>query len=141
MESLEPYDSKDAVDFQTAYLAGYLADKYDVTDSESVGRANERIRKSTEDAFASTVKGYTSVIPESTWIKLSNGKAKYALYPVWLLNTTYNGEKYTFAMNGQTGKLVGDLPMDKGAFWRWFLGAAGIASAVTFAISFLLWLL
>ena len=62
------------------------------------------------DAFAGTVKGYSSVLPESSNILLHNGKAKYALYPVWLLNTTWKGQKYTFAMNGQTGKLVGDLP-------------------------------
>lgn len=47
------------MDFKTAYLAGYLADKYDVTAEQSIDRANERIKRSTEDAFASTVKGYT----------------------------------------------------------------------------------
>lgn len=31
MESIEPFKFEDAVDFKTAYLAGYLADKYDVT--------------------------------------------------------------------------------------------------------------
>ena len=48
MESIEPYRFQDAVSFQTAYLAGYLADKYDVDAEASVERANERIRKSTE---------------------------------------------------------------------------------------------
>jgi len=67
--------------------------------------------------------------------------AKYALYPVWLLNTSWNGKKYTFAMNGQTGKLVGDLPMDKGAFWRWFAGLFAAATALTGALGYLFWLL
>ena len=114
MESIEPFVFSEAVDFQTAYLAGYLADKYDVDAEQSIGRANERIKQSTADAFAATVHGYTTVMPESVSVRLQNGQAKYALYPVWLLNTTWNGQKYTFAMNGQTGKLVGDLPMDKG---------------------------
>ena len=113
MESVEPYDYSDALDFQTAYLAGYFADKYDVTAEESINRANQRVRRSTEDAFASTVQGYATVNAESSSVQFHGGKAKYALYPVWLLNTTWNGEKYTFAMNGQTGKLVGDLPVDK----------------------------
>lgn len=141
MESIEPYDFSQAVDFQTAYLAGFLADKYDVGAEQSVERANERIRKSTENAFASTVNGYATVIPENTNIRLQNGKAKYALYPVWLLNTVWNGQKYTFAMNGQTGKLVGDLPMDKAAYKKWLFGLAGIVSAAVFGISYLLWLL
>ena len=141
MESIEPFDFTDAVDFQTAYLSGYLADKYDVDSEQSITRANERIKKSTEQAFASTVKEYSSVMPESSSVHLKNGVAKYALYPVWLLNTSWNGEKYTFAMNGQTGKLVGDLPMDKGAYKKWLFGIAGAVSAAAFALSYLLWLL
>ncbi len=121
MESIEPFDFSQAVDFQTAYLAGYLADKYDVTSEQSVERANQRIKKSTEDLFAGTVHGFATLETEASNINLSNGVAKYALYPVWLLNTSWEGNQYTFAMNGQTGKLVGDLPMDKKAFWRWWI--------------------
>lgn len=140
MESIEPYDFSEAVDFQTAYLAGYLADKYDVDAKQSVEHANERIRQSTADAFADTVEGYTSVSPESTSIRLQNGKAKYALLPVWILNTTWNGQKYTFAMNGQTGKLIGDLPLDKGAYRKWLFGLTGIVGAAAFVLSYLMWL-
>ena len=117
MESIEPYNFKEAVDFQTAYLAGYLADRYDVDAETSVNRANTRIKTSTEDAFRGTVHGYGTVTPEASSVRLDNGKTSYALYPVWLLNTTYKGEKYTFAMNGQTGKFVGNLPTDWGKFW------------------------
>lgn len=135
MESIEPYDFSQAVDFQTAYLAGYLADKYDVTAENSVERANARIRQSTEDTFRDTVVGYSSVMPEHTGIRLENGKAKYALYPVWLLTTKWKDQTYTFAMNGQTGRLAGDLPMDKGAFCRWFFGLLGGVAAAVFAIT------
>ena len=141
MESIEPYDFSGAVDFQTAYLAGYLADKYDVDSEESIQRANARIKQSTEEAFAETVRGYNTVMPVSTNISLENGVSKYALYPVWLLNTSWNGKKYSFAMNGQTGKLVGDLPMDKGAYTRWLLGITGVCTAIAFGISYLIWLL
>ena len=141
MESIEPFNIGDAVDFQTAYLSGYLADKYDVDAEASIDRANERIKKSTEEAFASTVQGYTSVIPVSSNIHLQNGRARYALYPVWILNTQWNGRKFTFGINGQTGKIAGDLPMDKNAFWSWMFGAAGAAAAAVFALSYLLWML
>ncbi len=138
MESIEPFDFSGAVDFQTAYLSGYLADRYDVDAEKSIERANERIKKSTEEVFEGTVRGYTSVIPESKNIKLSEGKAKYALYPVWLLNTTYNGQKYTFAMNGQTGKFVGNLPVDKKKYWLFWLMFFGIFGALAILILFLL---
>jgi len=141
MESIEPYDWRDAVDFQTAYLAGYLADKYDVGMEESVPRANERIRKSTQDAFASTVTGYTGVTPEGGYVNLLGGTARYALYPVWLLNTTWQGKKFTFAMNGQTGKFVGDLPVDKAASRSWFAAIAAVSGVVLTGLWILSWLI
>jgi len=134
MESVEPFYFEDAVSFQTAYLAGYLADKYDVTAEQSIDRANQRIKQSTEDSFANTVKGYTTVTPEYSNIRLSNGKAKYALYPVWILNTTWKEQKFTFAMNGQTGKFVGNLPLDKGAYCRWLFGLTGIFGLISFIV-------
>ena len=138
MESIEPYNCAEAVDFQTAYLAGYLADKYDVTAEESIKRANARVKRSTEEAFAETVQGYNSVTAENSSVQFHNGKAKYALYPVWLLNTTWNGNKYTFAMNGQTGKFVGDLPVDKAAATRWTAILAVAFTAVTYGAATLL---
>ncbi len=141
MESLEPFNFSEAVDFQAAYLAGYLADVYDVNAEQSKERANERIRKSTEEAFHETVKGYSMVTKESGSIRLKDSKVSYAFFPVWILNTTWNGGNYLFAMNGQTGKMVGDLPLDKSAYRRWLLGLTGAVGTLLFAISYLMWLL
>ena len=141
MESVEPFNFSDAVDFQTAYLAGYMADKYDVDAEQSIERANTRIKKSTADAFAATVNGYATVMPEASNISLRSGSAKYALYPVWLLNTTWKGQKYVFAMNGQTGKIAGDLPLDKAAYKKWLFGLFGASSAALFGLFYLIWFL
>ena len=119
MESIEPYNIKEAVDFKTAYLAGYLADRYDVDASQSIDRANARVKNSVEELFRGTVTpGYDTLVAKSSFVQVGNGTARYALYPVWLLNTTYKGEKFTFAMNGQTGKIVGNLPVDKSRLRR-----------------------
>lgn len=138
MESLEPFDRTKAVDFQTAYLAGYLADKYDVGASACKERANQRIKTSTENAFLQTAIGYSTVVPQASTVKLKNSKVSYALLPVWILNTKYKGKNYMFAMNGQTGKFVGDLPVNWGAFWGWLLGIAGAVTALAYGISCLL---
>lgn len=138
MESIEPFDFTKAVDFSTAFLSGYLADKYDVTREQSVGRANERIKTGAESAFRDTVTGYDTVHCESSSVKFRNAKSIYALYPVWILTTSWNNEKYTFAMNGQTGKFVGNLPVDKGAAVRLFAIIAAVVTAVCFVISLLL---
>lgn len=140
MESIEPYDISGAVPFKASYLPGFLADKYDVDADASIGRANERIKQSTEDAFRSTVNGYSTVTVVDSNVRLENGRARYALYPVWILNTQWNGQKFTFAVNGQTGKIAGDLPMDKGLFWKYLLTVSGAVAALAFACSYCMWL-
>lgn len=140
MESIEPFDVSKAVPFQSAYLAGYLADRYDVDANASTERANVRVKKSVEEAFRETVKGYSSVETENSSVQLYQGKAHYALYPVWLLHTAWKGNKYLFAMNGQTGKFVGDLPVDKGAAGRWMAALTVGITALTYGLAQLLWL-
>lgn len=141
MESLEPYDYNDLVDFQTAYLAGFLADKYDVDEKASEERANARIRESTQAMVDRTVKGYSTVIKEAGSIRLTDTKVRYALLPVWLLSTSWNGKNYLFAMNGQSGKMVGDLPVDKGAYRRWLFGLTGVIGVVLFLLLYLICML
>ena len=134
MESIEPYDFSEAVDFQTAFLSGYLADRYDVSSEDSRSRANARVKQSAEDAFRSTVSGYASVTTEQSTVHVEGGKTRYVLYPVWILNTTWQDKKYTFAMNGQTGKFVGDLPVDNGLYTKFLLGGTAVFSAIAFVL-------
>ncbi len=127
MEAIEPYDYSQMLSFDMPYLSGFTAEKYDVSPNDASAHANERIKASTLSRFASTTLGYATVVPQSTNIKLINGKTSYALLPVWLLNTKYEGKTYTFAMNGQTGKFVGELPVSVG---RCF-GMLGIIAGAT----------
>ena len=132
MESIEPYDYSQMVDFQTAYLAGFLADKYDEDAEKSAPRANSRIRNSTIDTFKSTVVGYATCTVQNANISVSQGNVRYALLPVWMMNTRYQDKNYLFAMNGQTGKFVGELPVSKGKYFAWLSGlTVGIGAVLT----------
>lgn len=134
MQSIEPYDLREAVDFQTAYLAGFLADKYDVDAIEQKDTVNKRINNSVAEAFRNTVEGYTSVREEQSSINIDNKLTKYALYPVWVLTTRWRDKPYIFAMNGQTGKFVGNLPVDKGLRAALFAGIGAITAIILFLI-------
>lgn len=138
MEAVEPFEYADAVEFNGAYLSGYLADKYDVTAEDSIGRANERVKNSTVSAFRETVSGYQTVIPEQTRINFSDGKIRYSLLPVWMLNIKYSDKMYQFAINGQTGKVVGEYPIDQGKRWKYFAKIAGAAYVAAAVIAYLL---
>ena len=111
MDSIEPYDYSALKPFSTAYLPGFLADKYDVSVEDSRERADKRCVGSLICALKGTVSGYTTCNETSRNIHLKRGKVHYALLPVWLLNTKWEGKDFLFAMNGQTGKLVGNLPV------------------------------
>ena len=138
MESIEPFDFSEAVDFQTAYLAGYLADRYDVNPEESIPNVEQRAKSSTLGIFKNTVDGYTIVNLESSSMHIQNSTATYVLYPVWFLNTRWNRKRYIFAMNGQTGKFVGDLPLDKQAYKKYFIIFSIIAAIVCYLIAWLI---
>jgi len=138
MDAIEPFEYRELKPFSPAYLPGYLADKYDMDVEACSKRANERIIASTEDSFASTISGYSTLTREYSNIDLKKGDVKYALMPVWLLSTKWSGSDYLFAMNGQTGKLIGDLPVDKGLYWGWFAKIALPIAAVLAAVLFLI---
>ncbi len=119
METLEPFDFSEAKPFQMEYLSGYLADRYDVSAKESESRANQRIKESMDGALRQSVTGYDIVQTKRVNIRLENAKSKYAFFPVWLMTASYQGKNYLYAMNGQSGKIAGDMPIDKKAQYMW----------------------
>ena len=134
MDSIEPFDYADLKPFSTAYLPGFLADKYDVSVADSQERADTRCAGSLEEALRDTVVGYGDVMQTGQNCKIKRGKVHYALLPVWLLDTKWKGKDFLFAMNGQTGKMAGDLPVDRGKFWGTFFAIAAALTAVGLAL-------
>lgn len=132
MESIEPYDFSEAVTFNVAYLAGFAADRYDVGSDETFNRATQRFRDGTIQAFRNDISGYSNVMYQDSNLQFSNTKAEYALYPVWILNTKWREKNYRFAVNGQTNKIAGDLPVSGGKFFLfWMLFFLLIGGAIT----------
>ena len=138
MESIEPFRYEEIIDFDTAYLSGYLADKYDMESSAGEERVRQRVETAMNDHIQSSFLGYATVIPSSRSIRIEHGTARYVLLPVWLLNTRYNGKTYTFAMNGQTGKMTGTFPICPKRSAAWFAGLwAGITAVATLVLMIL----
>lgn len=134
MESIEPFDYTQLVDFDTAYLSGFLADKYDVEAQQGQERIKQRVSRTMDDLLQNTLMGYASVVPASRNLHVTHGRAKYVLLPVWMLTTRYRSKSYIFAMNGQTGKMTGTFPICPKRSAAWFtgicLGAAAVAALV-----------
>lgn len=133
MDSIEPFDYGELQPFTTAYLPGFMADKYDVEAGDSRKRADDRCEATLVDELRKTVVGYETVSDRGSQIRLQRGKVHYALLPVWLLGTKWQGQDFLFAMNGQSGKLVGDLPVDKKKYWTTFF-SIGIGLSILVAL-------
>ena len=122
MDAIEPYDYRAFQPFSTAFLPGYMADKYDEDADTCQARAHSRMQNSVSSELSASITGYNSVSTLSESIHIDYTAKHYALLPVWMLHTKWQGKDYLFAMNGQTGKLVGDLPVDKRKVAAWFAG-------------------
>ena len=130
MESIEPFDYTQAKDFSMSYLSGFFADKYDVDKAGVFPRIKERANRASMQVINNSIVGYTSVIPIKQDYKILNTDWEYMLLPVWFMTYRYRGNVYSFAVNGQTGKLAGTPPLNKLKLKLVSLGAGIAASAI-----------
>lgn len=136
MDAIEPFDYKEMKPFSKNYLPGFLADKYDVTKGEGKKKVDERSKETLRKLLRKSVKGFSKVLTTYENLETKYTKSYYALMPVWILTTRWNDETFMFAMNGQTGKFVGKLPVDMDKYKKTFTliaTLAGIAFALIWA--------
>lgn len=133
MDSIEPYDYSKLVPFDGVYLSGFVADRFDSDPDEELPRANGRMANTLISELRSTAIEYAPVLFSSD-VKLDNADVSYVLLPVYVMNCEYKGEIYRYAINGQTGKVVGETPKSKKKEAGRFFSAFGIAAAISFAL-------
>ena len=138
MDSLEPYDFSELQPFNGGYLAGFVADRFDSDPDAELPRAQNRMMNTAESLITDTTAGYSGVRMRSNNLRLHDAAVKYVLLPVYLINCAYNGQTYRYAVNGQTGKVVGTLPISNSRKWAWFFGVFAAVFAVIFGLGLLL---
>ncbi|MDD4113719.1 MAG: hypothetical protein PHC56_11935 [Herbinix sp.] len=125
MDKLEPYPYNSIKEFQMPYLAGYIAEKYDYDDDELLPRIKNRVQSYVDSYIRSTISGYSTVHYNRKSINVKKKNSDYALLPVWMVCYDFRQAEHTFAMNGQTGKIVGKPPISPGKVAAWFFGVSG----------------
>ena len=114
MDAVEPFDYNDFVPFSMNFFSGFYADKYDVDKSEVFPRIRKRMEEGAKKALMDDIRGYTSVTPVRSDLRVEHANWHYAMLPVWFMTYIHKGKKYFFAINGQTGKLAGIPPLSGG---------------------------
>ncbi len=125
MEAIEPFNYDETVDFEMAYLSGFLSDKYDVNKAQVFPRVKNRAVNGSDQLLRSTMTGYSSIRVTRSDMQILGTKWKYMLLPVWFMTYQYKGKQYAFAINGQTGKQAGTPPLNT----RKLLGVCALIAA------------
>jgi len=111
MNSIEPFDYSEMVDYNHAYLSGFLAEKYDVDGNVAFEEASKRAFNSTNDEVLKSAGHYTTKTVTNNTLTPKETKKEYVLLPVWMINVKYKEKFHIFAMNAQTGEIIGDIPV------------------------------
>lgn len=142
MNSIEPFSYSDLTDFNPSYLSGFLSEKYDTSMDELFNIAKMRATNSANNTLLNTITGYnTKTLMNHNTNVTKNNTSEYVLLPVWMLNVKYKDKFYTLAMNGQTGKFVGNVPIDKGKVAKYWFSLSGGFSIIAIIISILIGLI
>lgn len=139
MDALEPYQYEEMVPFDLPYLSGFAAEKYDIPAKEVFKRVDKRMDEAAESTLRQSISGYSSQVITGKQKHYRLAKSRYVLMPVWMLRYHYQNQDYIFAVNGQTGKVVGKPPVSKGKVMA-YMGAltAGLFAVLTLGGALLL---
>ncbi len=113
VENVQPFDLSRTEKFSMGYLSGFVAEKRDMEKAEFSDSVHEETRKYAASLLKETIKGYGTVHVDHEDNKMLEEQFSYVLLPVWVL--TYRsraGKIFYYAMNGQTGQIYGELPLD-----------------------------
>lgn len=138
MNALEPYDYKKLNTFNPGYLAGFLAQRYDQTAEERSGRCTQRAKKTLSHKLFETMPHYSGIHKIRENLQTQNKISDFVMLPVWILDMKYdkeNGEDGLIAINGQSGKIAGNIPVDNKKMWMYFLKVLLITFAVVFIVA------
>lgn len=124
LEGILPYPTDALKDFSMTYLSGYLAKKRTVEHDDVLEEVKNRIIDYSSSLLYETMHGYNSVQQQGTQVKMKKVLWDYALLPLWILTYNKSGKIYTYAMNGHTGKVYGELPISGKKLWLLFAAVA-----------------
>ena len=111
-EAVLPFDMEGLKPFNMSYLSGFFAEKKDIEKESMEKEMREEVQNYAVAKLKESVSAYDDVTITANNTKLVNEKWEYALFPVWTLTYNDNGKVYYFSVNGQSGKTIGELPID-----------------------------
>lgn len=138
MEAVEPFDYKAVKPFAMQYLSGFFAEKYDMDMAKMFPRIQQRAVQASDQLLRSSMTNYSTVSVTRADIRVMGTKWEYMLLPVWFMTYKYGDKVYEFALNGQTGKFVGEPPLSKSRLALFCAGLSLVIGLIGFFVGGLL---
>jgi DNA-directed RNA polymerase subunit RPC12/RpoP len=132
MEMIEPYNYSQLRAFEMSYLAGFFAERYDIQKQLLNHRIKNRVKQFVQDAVLDAQDKSTLELKYEDLSIYHAPVAEYVLMPVWFMNYKYMGKTFTFLLNGQTGKVAGDIPTSWGKIGLIALGAYAVLAPLLY---------
>ncbi len=134
-----PFNYKEAVPFDSSYMLGYYADVLDVDKKVYINQAKSIVEPDMSKRLAKDPIYRTHGCLNPT-IDSSVKNSKVAMYPVYFLSIRDKKEQnvHYAIMNGQTGEVAMDMPVDFGKYLLVTLVLAAIIWAILIYTSFAL---
>jgi hypothetical protein len=109
VRALEPFETKKLIPYKPEYLSGKAAEDYRRDMVACWPDARARIDGAIKAACKKKIPGDTH---RNLKVRTSynNRTYKLCLLPIWLASYRYMNKSYTYAVNGQTGRISGDAP-------------------------------
>ena len=140
LEGILPFPLNEYIDFSMPYLQGFTAKKRDI-ERESISlEVRQKMEGYAATLLGSTAAGYSSIHNEQVDLNIMKSHWDYALMPIWILTYQRKGKNYTYAMNGSTGKIYGELPVSPLKLGLLFASLGVIVALLTFLIGWGLFL-
>ena len=136
MNSIEPFSNQKLIPYNHAYLSGFYAEKYDEEGDKVFSEASSRTLNTARGVLKDDAVLYVSKTIVADHLAANEEARSYVLLPVWMVNVKYKNKMYIFAMNGETGKFVGNIPLDLGKVFLYTLIIFVIVMAISIAITY-----
>ena len=137
MNTIEPFHYEDLIPYNHAYLSGFYAEKYDEEGEKVFPEASKRALNSARELLKADARMYANKTVVGDSLQAKETHRTYALLPVWMVNVKYNGKMHIFAMNGQTGEFIGNIPLDKGKTLLYTIGLFALFLIISVALTYI----
>jgi DNA-directed RNA polymerase subunit RPC12/RpoP len=110
LNGIEPFDSDAFIDFSIPLLQGYFAEQYTMPRDQAMQQMDREVDGASRALLRQSIEAANVQVDYEDYSG-EKSDLRFSLLPVWVLTYNYKGKIYVYAMNGQSGRTFGEVPI------------------------------